>query len=48
MHTLLALVVFEELHGLEGSGTGDNLVGEVTLVLLLLAVHLTVSVVGLF
>lgn len=45
MHTLLALVVLPGLHASEGSGTGKELVGQVTLVLVL--VHLTVSVVGL-
>ena len=44
--TLLALVVLEGLHTGERGGTGNQLVAEVALVLLL-AVHLTVSVIGL-
>lgn len=47
MHTLLALVVLEELHALEGSGTGQKLVGELGLVVLLAVVDLTVSLVGI-
>ena len=34
VHTFLALVVFVELHGLEGSSTANQLVGELALVLL--------------
>lgn len=44
--TLLALVVFEELHALEGGGTADELMRELALVLLL-AVDVTVRVVGI-
>lgn len=44
--TLLALVVLKSLHTGERGGTGENLVGEVALVLVLVVVHLTVSVVG--
>lgn len=44
--TLLALVVLKSLHTGERGGTGENLVGEVALVLVLVFVHLTVSLVG--
>lgn len=47
-HTLLALVVLPGLHTGEGSGTGDKLVRELSLVVLLATVNLTVSVIGLF
>jgi hypothetical protein len=40
-------VVLPGLHAGEGSSTGDQLVAEVAL-MLLLAVHLAVSVIGLF
>lgn len=45
--TLLALMVFEELHALEGSGAGDELVGELALIVRvviasILIVHLLV------
>ena len=46
-HTLLALVVLESLHTGKRGGTGEKLVGEVALVLVLALVHLTVSVVGI-
>ena len=44
--TLLALVVLKGLHTSERGGTGNQLVAEVALVLLL-AVHLTVGVIRL-
>lgn len=34
-HTVLALAVLEKLHGLKGSTTGNDLVGELALVLAL-------------
>lgn len=39
-------MVLKSLHTGERGGTGENLVGEVALVLVLVVVHLTVSVVG--
>lgn len=44
--TLLALVVFPSLHGREGSGTANQLMRELALVLLL-AIHLVVGLVGI-
>lgn len=48
-HTLLALAVLEELHGLEGGATGHDLMAEMRLVLLgaVVVVDLLVMVVGL-
>lgn len=47
-HTLLALVVLELLEGFERGSTGDELVGELALVLLTLTtVDLSVGVLGL-
>ena len=44
-HTVLALLVLEELESLEGSGTSDELVGERGLVAFV-TVNLLVGVVG--
>lgn len=43
--TLLALVVLESLHTGKGSSTGNELVRELALVLLVVVVHLAVSIV---
>lgn len=47
IRTLLALVVLPGLHSRKGSSTGNQLVAQVAL-MLLLAVHLAVGVIGLF
>jgi hypothetical protein len=45
LRTLLALVVLEDLHGTEGSGTGKGLVAEAGLVLLeVVALDLVIGV----
>lgn len=47
-HTVLALLILKELEGLEGSGTSNELVGELSLtVWLVILVDLLVGVVGL-